>query len=226
MNNEVEVDFDLFLLADTNVAYTLFFFLGNGIIPSKNIIINDKPFKFHPIVLEEIETHLEAKNLFQTYSIGNREDYPEFLNKLSKEEIEKLNSFVEENTSNEVLYVESSSQRFFRKKRIYEAERLKIQAAWKSQGKIKGNKLTSKPSDSDYAVLLTAEAHNCFIVTNDEILLAVSEEFLEQDKSLKVEDIVNMLFKNDPSIEETIRIIHKTKLIKASRPFLIERALK
>lgn len=66
------------MLADTNTAYTLYFFVDKGVIPSKDVIVNGGyRVVFHPIVLEEIATHEEAYALCTNYGM-TQGNFPNF----------------------------------------------------------------------------------------------------------------------------------------------------
>ena len=69
------------ILGDTNVAYKLFFFMDKGVLGSIDIFVDSLgKLKFHPIVKEEVETHIEASRVLREYDYKNSH-IPEFFKK-------------------------------------------------------------------------------------------------------------------------------------------------
>ncbi len=221
MSNSSEPSF--LLLADTNIAYCLYFFLGKDLFSNTNILLPDgSKLKFHPIVLEEVEGHQAAMKLFSEYGISS-EYQPSFFSDIGENEVQKIVDFVKNNIA-EIQEVDVDSRHFVNKRRVYEGERKRLQSEWKKTG-VKGKKVNSKPSDADYSILFSAHCSKCKIVTNDEILLSVAEEFLESGYTFKVEDIINSYFVSNQSLKKDIEEVVGT-LNQFGFTFNLSRALR
>ena len=212
------------IVADTNIAYILYFFIDKAIIPWSSISINiNSLIKFHPIVLLEVHSHKEAWDLCQAYSYSSP-IYPDFFDLIRGEGIQKVIEFVESNIEKQIPSVDIDSREFHNKRKTYEAERHRLQLAWKNSG-VLGNKTTSKPSNNDYSVLFSAEKYGLKLVTNDEILLSIAQEFLAEENTYKAEDIINARYKENPNLRELIEdaseVLNNLKIT-----FNISRALK
>jgi hypothetical protein len=193
------------ILADTNVVYKLYFFVSTGVVPSRNIIIKNLGIvEFHPIVKVEVEAQTVAWRLSASYGIKGYGDWPAFFDLIGDKEVKKIEEFVENNISTRDVNVDTGSKAFLLKKKIYEKERMAIQKAMQEQGRV-GRKVISVPSDNDYSVLYSAEIKKFKIVTNDEILLKVAEEFLDADQTLKAEDVLKVIYNNDIALESKIK---------------------
>ena len=211
------------ILADTNAVYKLFFFVEKGLVASSNINIQGfGKIEFHPIVKDEVEAHTTAWRLSSQYGIKSA-DYPAFLETVGEGTVKKIELFVKNNISNTINPVDTTSQKYINKKRIYEDERKDIQKEWVSQG-VSGKKVRSKPSINDYSVLFSADCYKHKILTNDEILLAVATEFLDAGFIFKTEDALNAIYKANPAckpdLEEVIRTLSSlNEAINQSRVF-------
>jgi hypothetical protein len=213
----------ILVIADTNVAYILYFFLDKGIVPGTEITLSSGcVVKFHPVVQIETQAHMEAWQVCNKLGL-NKTNFPRFFDDIRDEGIAKLDKFIGDNLAN-VSAVDTNSTLFFNKRKTYEAERLRLQEEWKKAGTL-GRKVKSRPSDADYSILFSAETTGHMIATNDEILLAVAQEFLSEDLTLKAEDIVNDFFRQDQStkkkVEEISSILSYLKI-----SFNLARALK
>lgn len=193
------------VLTDTNALYKLYFFKRKNIIPSTNIIVpNLGRVEFHPIVLQELKEHIK----FYQQHVSDEEmfksfQFPQFLKCLSDAEITDLLDFTSKNLCRSISTVDTRGRPFKSKRIIYERERVRLQTLWKEQGE-KGRKITSKPSDRDYSILVSAETHKCKILTHDEILSAVSTEFLGDGSLFRVEDVINQFYKQNNNLKTGI----------------------
>lgn len=197
---------NIVILGDTNVAYNLYFFISQNIIPSKHIVIGVDVFQFHPVVLEEVEAHTQAWITSQELNYVD-EYLPSFFDAIKKDGILKICKFVEANLAT-VTLVNTDSESFVSQRKIYEAARIILQAEMKKNGD-KGKKIDSIPSLNDYKILYSAQSQKFKISTNDGILLEISKEILEPHNALKTEGILNLILKADPNkranIEETLK---------------------
>lgn len=197
------------ILADTNAVYKLFFFVEKGLVSSKDISIQDfGKIEFHPIVKLEVEAHATAWRLSSKYGITSA-DYPAFFGMVGEQTIVKIENFVDNNFSRLINPVDTTSQRYISKRRIYESERKHIQNEWASQG-VLGRKVRSRPSDNDYSILFSADCFKHKILTNDEILLAVATEFLDAGCIFKTEDVLNAIYKANPSCRSDMQEVINT----------------
>lgn len=197
--------------------------MGKGLFNNSKIVLPDgDELKFHPIVLEEVEGHQAAMKLFNEYGITS-EYKPSFFSDIGDFEVQKIVDFVRNNLA-EIDNVDVDSRHFVNKRRIYEGERKRLQNEWKGTG-VRGRKVTSKPSDADYSILFSAHCSNYKIVTNDEILLSVAEEFLDSGHTYKVEDIINSFYTSNQSFKKVIEEVVET-LEHFSFTFNLSRALR
>ncbi len=210
------------VIGDTNVAYILFFFTGKAVILAREIsLASGCILKFHPVVQREIQAHMEAWHVCNQLEIEGT--FPSFFNDIKAEGMADLDKFVTQNMA-EIPAVDTNSKAFFNKRKVYEAERIRLQQAWRQAGTI-GRKVKSQPSNADYSILFSAETRGDLIATNDEILLAVAQEFLSEDCTLKAEDIVNDFFRKDSSTKKAIEDVAAV-LSYLGLPFNLARALK
>lgn len=195
------------LLTDTNAAYKLYFFKKKGVIPSQSISIDIGAVQFHPIVLEEVEGHVGFWKYATEYNISNRTEHcPNFFKDILPEDPEEILKFVRANLCSSIDSVDTKSEVFLNKRRIYEAERNRLQAKWKAGGS-KGAKVESMPSLNDYSILFSAESSKFKIVTHDEILFAIATEILEDASLLRVEDIIRSFYQADPKLKPLIESV-------------------
>ena len=199
------------ILSDTNAAYKIFFFMKKKVFESKNISIDGLGnLYFHPIVLEEAEAHKEAWRVREEYAYVIQE-MPSFFKELTTDLINEIVTFIRQNTHPSFKSVWIDDQKFVRKRKAYEVERKRLQKQWSNSG-VKGRKIKSKPSLSDYRLLYTADIEGCKLCTHDEILFAVAHEFLNEGETLKTEDIINQIYRKNPrlkdNIEEAINNLH------------------
>ena len=213
------------ILSDTNVAYVLYFFLEKKIIPERNIFLGEEKIKieFHPIVKEEIEAHFTAWLTCKELKISTKSSCPSFFDSIGKSAIEKIVGFVDANLAPS-FSVDTTSDEFFNRKKVYEAARKKIQIGWTSEGVI-GKKTYSKPSDQDYSILFSVEKNLLKLATNDEILLAIACELLEEGSTYKTEDLINLVYLINLSSEEKIKEVCAT-LSALDQTFNLARALR
>jgi len=213
------------ILSDTNVAYVLSFFLEKKIIPERNIFLGEEKAKveFHPIVKEEIEAHFTAWLTCRELNISTKNACPSFFDSIGKSAIEKILKFVSGNLAPS-LTVNITSNEFFNRKKVYEAVRKKIQTDWALEG-VKGKKISSKPSDQDYSILFSVEKNLLKLATNDEILLAIARELLVEGSTYKTEDLINLVYLADSSVEEKIKEVCAT-LSALDQTFSLARALR
>lgn len=169
-----------------NVAYNLFSFISQGVIPSKNILIGSDLFQFHPIVLAEVEAHTQA------WIVSNELGY------------------VDENLA-AIALVNSDTEAFVAQRKIYENTRIELQDEMRRRG-YKGRKVDSKPSLNDYKILYSAHTLQVKISTNDGILLEISREILDSHNALTTENLLKMILIADPlkkkDIEEVLKTLH------------------
>lgn len=193
---------NIVILGDTNVAYNLYFFISQNVIPCKNIIIGTEKFEFHPIVLEEVEAHTKAWILSKELGLKNI-DLPSFFDAIQKDGLLKICKFVEDNLAS-VEPVVTDTRDFIAQRNIYEKIRLKLQKNMKAKGTV-GKKITSVPSLNDYKILYSAQINNLKISTNDGILLEISKEILEDHNALKTEAILKIILASDPTKKPAIK---------------------
>ncbi|MEQ1722910.1 MAG: hypothetical protein ABL930_07015 [Pseudobdellovibrio sp.] len=199
---------NLILLSDTNAAYKLHFFTDKQIIPKTNIIIPKLgKLEFHAIVLEEVEAHITVFKTAKAMGLDfNGLEIPNFFQTVGDAYLDKIYDFVKNNIC-QIPIVDCHSSEFIQKRKVYEKERLDLQKKWKANGVV-GKKVKSTPSLNDYSLLFSAQKQNLKLLTNDEILLAVAEEFLPDGSTFKTEDIINAVYRDDEQkkslIEDTI----------------------
>jgi hypothetical protein len=196
------------LLTDTNAAYKLYFFRRKKIIPESSIIIDGIGIvEFHPIVLEEVESHIGFWNKANEYHLSNKTEYcPNFFKELLESDFPQIIEFIKANICSSVAPVNIHTQDFSDKRKIYEAERERLQKKWKSNG-VSGRKVSSKPSSKDYSILYSAERHAHKIITHDEILFAVATEILDDSSLLKVEDVIAQIYEKNPQSKPDIECV-------------------
>lgn len=177
------------LLTDTNAAYKLYFFRRKNLVPLSKLEIDGIGIvEFHPIVLEEVSGHIGFWNKACEYNLSNKTEHcPNFFHALLADDFPKTIDFITANLCTSIESVNVKGQDFSDKRKIYEAERQRLQKIWKENG-VLGKKVTSKPSNNDYCILYSAEKHNHKIITHDEILFAVATEILDDSVLLRVED--------------------------------------
>jgi hypothetical protein len=200
---------NIIILGDTNVAYNLYFFISQNVIPSKNIMVGADLFQFHPIVLEEVEAHAQA--WITATELGYKDnDLPSFFDEIQKDGILKICKFVDDNLA-QVAEVKSDTADFINQRKIYETTRLILQQQMRNKGAV-GKKVDSRPSLNDYKILYSASKQNMKLSTNDGILLEISKEILDPQNALKTEAVLKLILISDSTkkkgIEETLKTLN------------------
>ncbi len=196
------------LLADTNAVYKLYFFFKKGLLPPNNIFIpNIGSLEFHPIVLDEVAGHINFRNLILTKEYDYLiDEIPKFFSHLLDDDFPNLLMFTKNNLCKSLEIVDLNSEQFQKKRKIYEVERVRLQKMWIANNE-KGKRVHSRPGSNDYSLLFSAEKHGYKIVTHDGILSAIAFEILNDEMTMKVEDIIKQILLNEPSQKEKIEAI-------------------
>jgi hypothetical protein len=200
---------NIIILGDTNVAYNLYFFISQDVIPEKNIIVGSDLFQFHPIVLEEVEAHTQA--WITSKELGhNNDELPSFFDDIGKDRILKICKFVEDNLA-QMDEVKTDTSDFMSQRKIYEQTRLALQKQMRSKSTV-GNKVNSTPSINDYKILYSASKQNMKLSTNDRILLEISKAILDPQNAFKTEELLRLVLQADPNkrkgIEEALKTLN------------------
>ena len=197
------------LLTDTCSVYKLYFFINKGIISSENIIIpNLGILEFHPVVFKEFEDDMEAYHLFKNLSPKpKRKCYPSFFDDLGEQVFPKIEKFIKANIT-KLTTSSSSDPDFLIQKKIYDDYRVSIQEEWRAQNRFQGSqKAVSEPSDEDYLIVYDALKNKVEVVTNDEILLEVSNHFLNQQlnkAAYMAEHVIKAVYDSNNSLRKDI----------------------
>jgi hypothetical protein len=193
------------VLCDTNAAYKLFFFYKKSIIVKNNLSVPVYgTIEFHPIVLDEVTGHIKFKELVDKNNIPSLANkFPSFFKQLGNQDLVELREFIQLNTSSTIKTVDKLSVDFQLKRKLYEAERKRLQARWVQEGRT-GRKVKSTPSFEDYALLNSVQDLGLKLLTHDAIVEAIAIEFLSADSTLRLEDVIREILIAKPSHKELI----------------------
>ena len=117
---------EIVLLADTNVAYKIYFFMKKGVVPFEKINVSglgDLLFHlFHEIVLEEAKAHEKAFKELKKLKLPST-DVPDFFSKIKGSDLKEMMKFIQANIDKSTKKEQPHNQHFRKMKKAYEKER-------------------------------------------------------------------------------------------------------